>query len=286
VALATVVALLAACAGTPSTGSSKRVALVIGNAAYTNAPALGNPVNDANDMCAALRSVGFATLCHVNVRDRAEFEAHVKEYVDRLGPNTDGVVFYSGHGVQAGSANFLIPTDVQPRSVTEDPLHVLYGVDDLFDSLRQKPSRFQLVILDACRTDLFVQAPRTVQGGGRGPTVPTGSLLVRSLETVSRASSGLGPIRDAPPGTIVLYATASKEAAYDGQGRNGPLTKHVLSNIHTSGQTIDQFLNQVISGVESETTRAYGKRQTPFVYRSFSGDFCFAGCRAIVPGVN
>jgi uncharacterized caspase-like protein len=267
---------LAACAVTPSDRGSAKVALVIGNAAYANAPPLKNPVNDATDMCAALRELGFTTLCHTDVRNRAEFDTYVKDYLDHLRPNTAGVFFYSGHGVQAANANFLIPTEVQPRTAAEDPLHVLYGVDDLFDSLRQKPTRFQLVILDACRTDLFAQTSRPASR--RGAEVEARSTLVRSLETVAHASNGLGPIRDAPPATLVLYATAAKDAAYDGDGRNGPLTKYVLQNIRTSGLTVGDFLNRVIAGVESETTRTYGKRQTPFIYGSFSGKFCFAGC--------
>ena len=135
---------------------------MIGNAAYENAPALNNPVNDATDMCAALRRVGFKTLCHTNVHDRDEFDARRQGLCRPTGADSVGVFYYSGHGVQAGGANFLIPTQVHPKTVTEDPLRVLYGVDDLFDRLRQKPTKFQLVILDACRTDLFA-APRPVQ---------------------------------------------------------------------------------------------------------------------------
>jgi uncharacterized caspase-like protein len=269
-ALASCAVLLAACAATPGSQSRTKLALVIGNAAYENVPALSNPANDAADMCAALRRVGFTTLCHTNVGDRATFEAHVKNYVEQLGPNTVGVFYYSGHGVQASSANFLIPTQVQPKTATEDPLRVLYGLDDLFGSLRQKQTRFQLVILDACRTDLFA--------GGRGPDAAKGTSLVRSLETVAHASYGLAPIQDAPSGTMVLYATASKEAAFDGEGRNGPLTKHILQHIGTRGLPVEEFIKRVTSGVENETMRDYRRRQTPFIYGSFSGKFCFAGC--------
>lgn len=274
-ALAACAALLAACAGMRGEDRNK-LALVIGNSAYENAPALSNPVNDATDMCNALHRVGFKTLCHTNVRDRAEFEAHVKDYVDQLGPNVVGVFYYSGHGVQAGSANFLIPTQVQPKTATEDPLGVLYGIDDLFDGLRQKPTRFQLVILDACRTDLFAPAPR--EPSGRGPKTAERTILTRSLETVAHASNGLAPIKDAPPGTMVLYATASKDAAFDGEGRNGPLTKHILAHIGTKGLLVEELIKRVTAGVENETTRDYRKRQTPFIYGSFSGRFCFAGC--------
>jgi uncharacterized caspase-like protein len=279
-ALVLLAAALAACTTVQRNGAPARVALVIGNAAYENAPALNNPTHDARDMCAALQRQGFKTLCHVNVRDRAAFEQHVDEYLAQLGKNSVGVFYYSGHGVQAGNANFLIPTQVQLRSVAENPLRVLYGVDELFDRMRHQPTYLQFVILDACRTDLFGQPPRT--GNGSSAT-PGRSVLMRALESTSRARIGLAPIKDAPVDTLVLYATGSREAAYDGDGRNGPLTKHVLQHIATHGLSLDQFLKRVTAGVATETQRTYGARQTPFIYGSFSGDFCFAGCPGTFP---
>ena len=263
--------LLAACA-TGSGGRGSKLALVIGNSAYENATPLANPVNDAADMCAALKKVGFKTLCYTNVRDRLEFDTRVKEYTSQLDANSVGVFYYSGHGVQAGNANFLIPTQVQPTAATADPTRVLYAVDELFGRLGQQSTRFQLVILDACRTDLFAPPPRQ----------STRSTLIRSLETVARASNGLQPIKDAPAGTMVLYATASKDTAFDGEGRNGPLTKHILEHIGTKGVFVEEFIKRVTRGVEQETLKDYRKRQTPFIYGSFSGRFCFAGC----PGDN
>src|SRR5215510_14320299 len=44
--------------GKAVTGSERRVALVIGNAAYDSAP-LRNPVNDARAMATTLRELGF-----------------------------------------------------------------------------------------------------------------------------------------------------------------------------------------------------------------------------------
>lgn len=268
-------ACLPGCAGGPQ-GGEARLALVIGNAAYVNAPALNNPANDAADMCAALKRLHFHTLCYTNLRDRAETEAAVQAYVDQLTPATLGVVFYSGHGVQVNGANFLIPTEVQPRAVSESPLRVLYGLDDLFDGMRQRPARYQLVILDACRTELFAQPPR--QGGTPAPKPAARSTLVRSLETLPKVGNGLAPITDAPPHTSVLYATASHEAAYDGRGRNGPLTKTVLENIDRRDQPMNVFLQRVTEGVESETRQDYGRAMTPFVYGALTDKICFAGC--------
>lgn len=276
---------LGSCASTAqqAAGEAARVALVMGNAAYENVPSLTNPLNDAADMCAALRRVGFKTLCYTNVRNRAEFDARVTEYVEQLGPRSVGVFYYSGHGVQAHGANFMIPTEVQLASATQDPLQVLYGLDTVFGRLRQKPTQFQLVILDACRTDLFAAA----QASGRGAGAATEPNLMRSLVTLAQASDGLAPITDAPPATMVLYATASKDAAFDGEGRNGPLTKYILRHIGTRGLPLEEFIKRVTSDVENETARDYRKRQTPFIYGSFTGNFCFAGCpgESVVPPV-
>ncbi|MBL8340598.1 MAG: caspase family protein [Rubrivivax sp.] len=272
---------LSACA-TAGGSASPRVALVIGNAAYENAPVLVNPGNDAADMCAALKRLGFRTQCVNNLRDRADFTRHVQEYVAQLaqaGPQGVGVFYYSGHGVQAANANYLIPTRAQPQAAAEDPLRVLYGLDELFARLRDgKPRRFQLVVLDACRNDLFDDSPG--RGAGPGSAAPSAvrSALLRSLQTGARAAPGLAPVKDAPEGTMVLYATASKEAAFDGEGRNGPLTRHVLEHIGTRGLVVEEFFKRVTAGVQTETLRDFRKRQTPFIYGSFTGRFCFAGC--------
>lgn len=264
--------LLAACASKPAAVGTPKLALVIGNAAYENVQVLRNPINDANDMCASLGKLGFKMLCHTNVRNHDEFEALVKGYVDQLTPNTVGVFFYSGHGVQANGANFLVPTQATVKAATEDPRAVLYSIDNLTRSLGQKPARFQLIILDACRTDLFASGPRT----------PASATLVRSLETVARASYGLAAIQDAPPRTTVFYATASREAASDGSGRNGAFTKHIVRNIGAPGVTVEQFMKQVTAGVVDETERI-GKLQRPYSYSSFSGEFCFVTCPGSPP---
>ena len=282
-ATAAAVAVLAACAGTMGTATTggtasaggARVALVIGQSAYDNVPTLPNPLNDANDMCAALKQLGFRTLCHTNLRDRNEFDARIGEYLALLGPRSVGVVYYSGHGVQANGANFLIPTQVQPKSATADPTSVLYKIDDLFDRLQQKPTQFQFVILDACRTDLLGRAPAASANSTRQATR---SALLRSLDLVPGAASGLQRINDAPPNTLVLYATASRDTAYDGEGRNGPLTQHLLRHIGTQGLFVEDLIKRVTQGVRDQTARTFGKGQIPYSYGSFPGRFCFAGC--------
>ena len=269
-------AWLGACAlpggGAGAAPSPSRLALVIGNADYESVASLRNPGNDADDMCAALRAMNYRTLCHRNLRDRAEFDARVREYVALLGPQTIGVVYYSGHGVQARGANFLIPTRAQLRSAADDPTRVLYGLQELFERLREKRGRLQLVVLDACRTDLFA-----------GARPATRSALLRSLDATAGAASGLLPITDAPPATAVLYATASGGAAYDGRGRNGPMTQVLLRHLRTTGLKLKDLIDVVTKGVQAETQRDYGRAMTPFSYGSYDGEVCLGLCLLLPP---
>ncbi|MBI3157124.1 MAG: caspase family protein [Burkholderiales bacterium] len=289
VVLLVLLPLLAGCTAAPrGTSTPARVALVIGNAAYENARPLDNPVHDAQDMCKALGELGFVTLCRTNVRTRAEFASLVDEYVGRLGPGTAGVVYYAGHGVQVGGANFLVPTQGQPEGSAANPLAALFAVDDLFERLRERPARLNIVMLDACRTELFDDGARPPAGrGGAATAAPANaprSRLMRELQALPRAGSGLATIRDAPPRTMVLYATAAKSAAFDGDDRNGPLTKHILKHIGTRDQLLESFFKRVTDGVETETLRDLAKRQSPFTYGSFAGRFCFNGCPGDGPG--
>jgi uncharacterized caspase-like protein len=137
---------------------SARLALVIGNSAYEGAPPLKNPVNDAADICAALRRLEFEALCHTDVPDRAAFDALVQRFVSRLGPTSVGLFYFSGHGVQVGGANYLVPTRVAANRPPAETVRALYGVEGLLQQLGERKAQLRLVVLDACRTDLFAGA--------------------------------------------------------------------------------------------------------------------------------
>lgn len=53
--------------GVGSARAEKRVALVIGNGAYKHAPQLRSPKNDADDVSAALRRLGFDTITGIEL---------------------------------------------------------------------------------------------------------------------------------------------------------------------------------------------------------------------------
>ena len=92
--------------------AEKRVALVIGNGAYTNTVQLTNPGNDVADIAAALRRLNFQVIEGRDL-DKRSMERTVRQFAIEL-PGTDVAAFYyAGHGLQIGGQNYLVPTDAR-----------------------------------------------------------------------------------------------------------------------------------------------------------------------------
>lgn len=98
----------------PLAASGERVALFIGNKDYEvkGLPDLDNTLNDAQDMKAALEQVGFEVIYRENA-DALEMDGAVHEFKSKLTRNSIGLVYYSGHGVQADGDNYLMPVRTQ-----------------------------------------------------------------------------------------------------------------------------------------------------------------------------
>jgi len=92
------------------TNNIHRIALVIGNGAYTGAPALKNPPNDAREMAATLKTLGFEVTSGINVNQR-EMKRLIREFGQKLRAGGSGLFYYAGHGVQSSGRNYLIPVD-------------------------------------------------------------------------------------------------------------------------------------------------------------------------------
>ncbi len=71
--------------------SDKRVALVIGNGAYTNSP-LKNPVNDAKDMANKLRGLGFDVIERNNLQTK-QIGGTLSEFRSKLSSGAVALVF-------------------------------------------------------------------------------------------------------------------------------------------------------------------------------------------------
>ncbi len=245
----------AARAAPATAAESKRVALVVGNARYTGVPVLVNTLNDAEDVCKTLNELKFEVMCVKDVRNRRDFKRTVQDFTRKLGPGTAGLFYYAGHGLQIDGENYLVPTEA-PIEKKEDVEDETISMRYVMTALEEARSDFNLIILDACRNSPFT----------RGFTRSVGR--------------GLAPVSETPTGSLVLYSTAANDTASDGPSgqRNSPFTKHLLANMKVPGLTVEALVKKVSAGVQADTQKLTGRRQVPFSYGSFTGDFCFAGC--------
>ena len=76
-----------------------RVALVVGNSAYAHIGELPNPGNDAADVGAALRRLGFEVTVARDA-DRAALNDALRAFTRRSAGADVALVFYAGHGME------------------------------------------------------------------------------------------------------------------------------------------------------------------------------------------
>ena len=198
--------------------SGERVALVVGNSAYPQAP-LVNPLHDARAMAELLRRAGFTV-----AQELETSQAQLSDAVARFGaairdPKVKfGLFYYAGHGLQQDWRNYLVPVSADIRSA-EDVRKQTVDVSALLAYMNQAKGRSFLVILDACRDDPFA-------GGYRPP------------------AKGLSQF-DAPVGSLLAYATAPGSVALDGDGDNGLYTGNLLREFNVPGVRIEDAFKRV-----------------------------------------
>ena len=242
-ALALMVVLMVAPAA-QAQPTPKRVALVIGNAAYPQ-NGLRNPVNDARAMGATLRLAGFTVISRENAT-KVQMEQAVGEFGRLLAPGSVALFYFAGHGMQVGGRNFLVPVDAKVATEQAVRLETL-DVDLVLDQVAAAGTDVNLVILDACRHNPFERRFRAVGGG-------------------------LAQI-NAPKGTLIAYATAPGKVAADGEADNGLYTAKLIQAMKTPGLPLEE----VFKRVRIEVSRDSKEAQTPWEASSLVGNFYFLG---------
>jgi len=215
--------------------AGKKVALVIGNAAYSvENGRLSNPVNDAKSISQRLKQLGFKVLYRSNLTDKEAMETAVEEFSGKIGGAEIALFYYSGHGVQRNGKNYLMPTQAKINNAGQIR-HRAMNVSFLMDEMAVNSHGLSLVMLDACRDDPY---PR---------------------DSKSSSSRGLARM-SAPSGTIIAYATKPGATAADGIGKHSPYTEQLLRHLNDfSQQPIDDVLNKINVAVEDAT----GNKQSP-----------------------
>jgi WD40 repeat protein len=238
-----------------------RVALVIGNGAYRHATVLPNPKNDAADVAAALRRIGFDVVEGTDL-DRRAMEDKVREFGRKLDQSSLALFYYAGHGMQVAGRNHLLPVDAKLDRAGD--LHLETIDVNLVLAQMEAEKRVNLVFLDACRNNPLARsfAPR---------------LGTRSAS----AGPGLASIQSAM-GTLIAYATQPDNVAHDGDGRNSPFTAAFLKHVHTPGLEISSLMKRVRSDVVTATN----DQQVPWDHSSLMGEVVLVPARSDQPSFN
>lgn len=238
---------LAICASV-SAGAASRVALVIGNGAYTNINPLPNPANDASDISAALEKLGF-TVYGGNDLDYTTMGAKVGEFADAAADADVTLFFYAGHGVQVNGRNYLIPVNAK---LEREATLLFEAIDsELVLGVMSGPDKTAIALLDACRDNPL---PRSVAR-------KRSTALARGLATPTMSGGGM----------LIGFATSPQETAADGTpgSRNSPFTQALLKHINTPGLEIQSLMTRVKSEVYVSTK----KEQQPWHNSSLRDEF-------------
>jgi tetratricopeptide (TPR) repeat protein len=214
-------------------GSGHRVALVVANGAYHDAP-LANPKVDADLVAASLEKTGFTVTVKKDLGLDA-LEQAVDDFADSARGADVALFYFAGHGfsISAGGRqqNLLMATDADFRARTG--LGLERGGEPLehVEELIIGHARATLIFIDACR-DVPVLASRSV------------------------GSRGFAPFDGAAfDDAFVVISTRSGRTASDGvDGQGSPFARAFASVLPTPRLRIEDAFARIREEVRSETS--------------------------------
>ncbi len=243
--------------------AAKRVALVVGNAAYQQAGTLTNPVNDAADMAKALTAAGFDVVLGLDL-DRRAFDGKLREFARSVDGADTAVLFYAGHGLQVAGHNYLVPVDAGLASERDLDFEAV-SLDFVLRQMEVgREGKTSIVFLDACRNN------------------PLGRNLARSMGTRSAAvGQGLAEVQTGV-GTFIAYSTQPGNVALDGSGRNSPFTQALAAHVGEQGKN----LTSVMIEVRNDVLKVTDGRQVPWDHSALTSEFYFQAQAAAAPAAG
>lgn len=229
----------------------RRVALVIGNQAYSYAGELTQTLHDANEMAAALQSVGFDVML-VHDADRREMQQSLNQFRREIRDADVALVYYSGHGMEVDGVNYLAP--VSARLGDRRTLDAEFvSLDEVMATVEEGGADFNMIILDACRNNPFIEQVEATRSG-------------------STAGPGLAPVQ-APLGMVVAYATSPGTYAWEGgpDYDNSLFTEALVAQINVEGREIAQVLRET----RRQVVEMSAGEQVPWEHSAMIGEFYF-----------
>jgi len=213
--------------------AAKRVALVIGNNAYENVPALQKAVNDSEAISQELAKLGFDVVSAENVGRRAMSRALV-EIESKIESGDTALIYFAGHGFAVDGTNYLLPVDVPAAGPGEEGLvrDASFAANGLSDRLQEKGAATVILILDACRDNPFALPGKRSIG------------LTRGLSRMDPAE-----------GMFVLFSAGQGQSALDrlsdtDKNPNSVFTRTLLKELEEPGLSMVQIAKRTQSQVK------------------------------------
>ncbi len=195
----------------------KRIALVVGNAAYAKSP-LATAANDAGLIAQTLQAAGFDV---IGARDldgdtlRKSFRDFIQK-AESSGPDTVAMVYLAGYGLQLAGDNYFVPVDSAISRDTDVPIEAL-RTGDYIRQLASLPLKAGIVVLDAARQQPFVNG---------------------------QIASGLALV-EADPRMLIAFNAAPGTVAPAEQGPYGIYAQSLAEMIRTGGLPLPEVFNRV-----------------------------------------
>jgi tetratricopeptide (TPR) repeat protein len=204
--------LVAVCSAPSAAAAERRVALVIGNNAYTGLGPLNNARADADRMIAILLKHGFEVISCDGQRPGCFDLSHygLKTAVSTLRKKSAGAdlafVYYAGHGMESDRRNLLAAVDA---GINCSMRRINQGlpVDEMLEAA--KGAKEKIIVLDACRNNAV------------GENCPKDQPLALSFRGLPKIS-----------GALLFTSTLSGQVASDGmQGQHSPFARALFANL-------------------------------------------------------
>ncbi|MDN3273139.1 caspase family protein [Frankia sp. RB7] len=224
----------------------KRIALVVGNGAYSRSP-LATTANDAGLIAQTLQAAGFDVVGARDL-DGDTLRKSLRDFIQKAqasGPGTVAMIYLAGYGVQVAGENYFIPVDSNISRDTDIPTEAL-RISDYARQLAAIPLKANIVVLDAARAQPFIE-------GGQQPI-----------------ASGLALV-EPDPNMLIAFNAAPGTVAPEEPGPYGIYAQSLAEMIRTGGLTLPEVFDRVRLRVNEASKGA----QVPWDDQKVTAPFAF-----------
>ncbi|MGW1422175.1 caspase family protein [Bradyrhizobium manausense] len=224
----------------------KRIALVVGNGAYSKSP-LATTANDAGLIAQTLQAAGFDVVGARDL-DGDTLRKSLRDFIQKAqasGPGTVAMIYLAGYGVQLAGENYFIPVDSNIARDTDIPTEAL-RISDYARQLASIPLKANVIVLDAARAQPFIE-------GGQQPI-----------------ASGLALV-EPDPNMLIAFNAAPGTVAPEEPGPYGIYAQSLAEMIRTGGLSLPEVFDRVRLRVNESSKGA----QVPWDDQKITAQFAF-----------